>query len=688
METLERIGWRRGDPGGVDALLAREWLATNGLGGYAAGTLLGVATRRYHGLLVAALPNPLGRTMMLNHLSEQFRLPDGSDHLLSALEIDRRLEVSGLELLESFRLEWGLPVWTYRFDGHLVEKRLRLVQMQNTVHLVYRLLEGEGPIRVSLRPAVHFRGHDEPVSRALSREYEIKLSGERFEIAGEPRFPPLRLRIEGEHAAFVFEPRVLRQVTYRVEEARGYEALGELSSHGRFRAMLTRGSPVALIASTEPWQTVEALSHHDAERFELARRKRLVRIAGAERDPVLAELALAADAFPISPAGRIADATLARAQGEDLRSVIAGYHWFTDWGRDTMISLEGLTLETGREVEARWILRGFAQHVRDGLIPNLFPEGAREGLYHTADATLWFFHALDRYVERTGDRPTLEHLYPVLEGIVEAHLRGTRFGIRVDPEDGLLAQGEEGYALTWMDAKCDGWVVTPRRGKAVELQALWYNALRVFERWTRELRGEAAAHEVGALAARVAASFQARFWREEGWLADVVDGDPKDARSFRPNQILAIALPNPVLARERWAPVLDAVRERLWTPCGLRSLSPDDPDYKPSYHGDLRTRDAAYHQGTVWSWLVGPFVDAWLAVRPGARAEAREMLAGLVAQLGGFCLGSIPEVFDAEPPFRPRGCVAQAWGVAELLRAWRKTAPRADDAGAPRRARA
>ena len=241
MKTLERIGWRRGDPGGVDALLAREWLATNGLGGYASGTLLGASTRRYHGLLVAALPNPLGRTMMFGHLSEQFRLPDGKVHRLSALEIDRRLEVSGLELLESFRLEWGLPVWTYRFDGHLVEKRVRLVHLQNTVHLVYRLLEGDGPVRVSLRPAVHFRGHDEPVSRPLWAGYELKLSGERFEIVGEPRFPPLRLRIVGEDATFVFEPRVLHQVTYRIEEARGYEALGELSSHGQFRATLSPG---------------------------------------------------------------------------------------------------------------------------------------------------------------------------------------------------------------------------------------------------------------------------------------------------------------------------------------------------------------------------------------------------------------------------------------------------------------
>jgi predicted glycogen debranching enzyme len=353
--------------------------------------------------------------------------------------------------------------------------------------------------------------------------------------------------------------------------------------------------------------------------------------------------------------------------------VIAGYHWFTDWGRDTMISLEGLTLTTGRIDEAGSILRTFARHVRDGLIPNLFPEGNAEGLYHTADATLWMFHATDRYLRASGDRHTLRRLLPRFEEIVREHQRGTRFGIRVD-DDGLLTQGEEGYQLTWMDAKCDGWVVTPRRGKAVELNALWFNALRVLEGWLRDERGDAAARPIAEAAERARTAFNARFWYAKGrYLYDVVDGERGDDASFRPNQIFAISLPHPVLDRERWPPVLDAVRERLLTPAGLRSLSRDHPDYKATYHGDLRTRDAAYHQGTVWSWLIGPFVDAWLRVHPDDAAGARGFLSGLLAHLGDACVGSVSEVFDAEPPFTPRGCIAQAWGVAELLRALVKT---------------
>jgi predicted glycogen debranching enzyme len=336
-----------------------------------------------------------------------------------------------------------------------------------------------------------------------------------------------------------------------------------------------------------------------------------------------------------------------------------------------MISLEGLALCTGRARDAAAILRAFARHVRDGLIPNLFPEGDAEGLYHTADATLWMFHAVDRYVRTTGDRQLLRRLLPVLRDVVAHHQRGTRFGIGVDPEDGLLRQGEQGYQLTWMDAKVEGWVVTPRRGKAVEINALWFNALSNLARWLEEEgEGEAARAAAGA-AARARASFNRRFWDAAGrQLYDVVDGeDGRDDPACRPNQLLAISLPSPVLERERWAPVLETVRDRLLTPVGLRSLSRDHPDYKASYHGDLRTRDAAYHQGTVWSWLIGPWVDAWLRVHPGDLEGARRALDGLVGELGQACLGQISEVFDAEPPFTPRGCVAQAWGVAELLRA-------------------
>jgi predicted glycogen debranching enzyme len=389
-----------------------------------------------------------------------------------------------------------------------------------------------------------------------------------------------------------------------------------------------------------------------------------------------AELVLAADQFIITPAGRVEDAARARAMGDEVRTVIAGYHWFTDWGRDTMISLEGLTLTTGRTHEAGWILRTFAHYVKDGLIPNMFPEGEKEGLYHTADATLWFFHAIHRYLEATGDRATLRLVLPKLVDIYRHHIRGTHFNICVDPQDGLLHQGAEGYQLTWMDAKVEDWVVTPREGKAVEINALWYNAQRLLAKWLHEERGSGEAQPVEETAGRTYQSFQQRFWYEEGgYLYDVVgtEGRGNDA-SLRPNQIFAIALDYPVLDQSRWARVLEIVRQNLLTPVGLRSLAQGHPDYKARYYGDLRARDAAYHQGTVWGWLIGPFVDAWLKVYPHDKPGARKFVEAFLPHLEQGCIGSISEIFDAEEPYTHRGCIAQAWSVAEALRCWVKTA--------------
>jgi predicted glycogen debranching enzyme len=358
--------------------------------------------------------------------------------------------------------------------------------------------------------------------------------------------------------------------------------------------------------------------------------------------------------------------------------VIAGYHWFTDWGRDTMISLEGLALVSGRCLEAGYILRTFAHYVRDGLIPNMFPEGETEGLYHTADATLWFFHALSRYLHYTEDRTTLHLLLPVLIDIAEHHLRGTRFNIHVDPHDGLLAQGTEGYQLTWMDAKMGDWVVTPRRGKAVEINALWYNALELLARWCREEGNARGAEKYSDAAKRARDSFNQRFWfADGGYLFDVVDCNGQSGTtdpSCRPNQIFAISLEHPVLEQARWSSVVEVVKEKLVTAVGLRSLSPDHPDYKPIYSGDLRSRDGAYHQGTVWAWLIGPFVDAWLKVHPDDKTSARKFLEVFPRHLCDDGIGTIGEVFDAREPHFAGGCIAQAWSVAEVLRSWIKTA--------------
>jgi predicted glycogen debranching enzyme len=685
-QVVRLIDWRGGEIADPVPLITREWLVTNGLGGYASATVAGVGTRRYHGLLVAALPAPLGRAVMLNHLSEELTLPDGMVIRFGGREqVGGRLDLHGVEHLREFRLENGLPVWTYVVDGFTLQRRVLMPYERNTVHAVYHLLAGSGTVRLRLRPSVHFRRQEHPVSTPLQQRYLLSAEGRRLEItaADDPDFPPLRLYQHAEASSFTIDPVPVTEILYRVEHDRGYEDQGSLWSPGYFGADLALGSDAVLVASTEPWETVLALEPDVEARAEQERRAGLLAHAGAAaRTGVPAELVLAADQFLVTPGYREPVTAGTVETGARIRTVIAGYHWFTDWGRDTMISLEGLTLATGRADDAACILRTFARYVRDGLIPNMFPDGASEGLYHTADATLWFFHAVQRFVATTGDRGVLRDILPVLRDVVEHHLSGTRFGIGVDPDDGLLRQGAEGYQLTWMDAKVDGWVVTPRRGKAVEINALWYNALRLLEGWLRAEAMDDAAAEVAAHADRAALSFNRRFWNgERGYLFDVVDGPGGDDPACRPNQVFAISLDHPVLDRARWEPVMSAVRERLLTPYGLRSLAPGEPDYKPTYHGDLRTRDAAYHQGTVWGWLIGPYIDAHLRVHPEDRAGAAALLDALARHLGDFGVGSIAEIFDAEPPFTPRGCIAQAWSVAEVLRCWIATGKDAGTTG-------
>lgn len=672
-----RMPWPGVKAAAREPLLTREWLVTNGLGGYASGTVAGVAARRYHGLLIAALPAPLGRQMMLNHLSELVRLPDDSTAFLGGEERRGGLDLPGAAFLTEFRLDQGMPIWRYELPGIVIEKRVLLLHGQNTVHVSYRLVSGDGSVRLKLRPALHFRFHDAPVSGQSPDPYTITNTDGQFEVLGTPPLPPLRLLLNGHRSAFTNEGQCLPDVFYRVEESRGYDHLGSLWSPGYFRADLAPQHEATLIASTEPWEIILALQPEQALAAERERRQRLLNAARAEVQAGPAgELVLAADQFIITPAGRVEDAARAHATGDEVRTVIAGYHWFTDWGRDTMISLEGLTLVTGRHAEAGYILRTFAHYIRDGLIPNLFPEGERQGLYHTADATLWFFHAIDRYLAATGDRDTLRLLLPKLCDIIEHHLRGTRFGIGVDAHDGLLRQGAPGFQLTWMDAKVGDWVVTPRRGKAVEINALWYNALRLLESWQRAEGAVADAARLAAHAERAQDSFNKRFWHAAGgYLFDLIDGEQGDDAACRPNQVLAISLPHPVLARERWQAVLGVVQDRLLTPVGLRSLAPSHADFKEKYYGDLRSRDAAYHQGTVWAWLIGPFIDAWLKVHPDEPRAARRFLTGFVEHLGEACIGSVSEIFDAREPYTPRGCIAQAWSVAEVLRCWALTAP-------------
>jgi predicted glycogen debranching enzyme len=648
-----------------------EWLVTNGLGGYAAGSVAGPPLRRFHGLLIAAHAAPAGRIMLLHALEESLQIEHRPAVRLRPL---RTGEDAGLPA--EFCLQGGLPRWNFELGpGLTLEQSVMMPHDQNTVHLRYRLA-GSAAATLSLRPWLDFRPHEGRVSPEQTRVYAAGGAPARHEFGLQETRHVLRFRASDHEAQFVPGALDWNGVLYSIERERGYDHIGSAHSPGTLTVRLIPDRDLFVTASSEPWSVLDAVPPDAAWELEESRRERLLQASGPRLQASESFLlTLAADQFIVRPATRPLEAAQARAAGAEARTVIAGYPWFTDWGRDTMISLEGLTLVTGRHHEARDILRTFALHVHGGLIPNLFPEGERLGLYHTADATLWFFHALHRYDDVSGDRSLVTELLPTLEAIVKCHREGTSFNIRVD-EDGLLTQGAEGLQLTWMDAKVDSWVVTPRRGKTVEINALWHNALKLLEGWlAREGRGllaEAIARE----ARRCRESFNRRFWNPASQqLYDLVDGERGDDDACRPNQVIALAVAHSPLDRERWRPVIDTVAAELLTPVGLRTLSAKHPDFKPRYVGDLRARDAAYHQGTVWPWLLGPFVDAWLAVHPDDAEGARTLLSPLLRHLtSGGCAGTISEIFDAEAPYLPRGCVAQAWSVAELARALVKVA--------------
>ncbi|QRN93588.1 glycogen debranching enzyme family protein [Archangium violaceum] len=667
--SLPRIAFEW--PTGTDwsEIITREWLVTNGRGGYASSTVARCNTRRYHGLFIPGVEKR-GRTVLLARLCEHATV-GGRTYRLDAEENADGTQVSeSASLLRGFHLDGLVPHWTYQVGETRLQRKLTLVHGENTLVMVWEHLSGP-EVTLRLRPFPATRMHDDKLHHS-PLEPVVQLKGSLLEMRADDSAPPMRMRLYPPCAApFVGLTEKSAPQFYRVEKARGYDSVETLTSPGYFEYTLGPGGFLAMGITTEdpvvldrdPLETL-ALEYERERRL-------LVRVPEEARTGVPARLLLAADQFIIDPM-RSADDAWARAVGQDARSVIAGYHWFTDWGRDTMISLEGLTLCTGRHRTASAILRTFQHYVRDGLLPNLFPEGESEGLYHTADATMWFFHAVERYLEHTKDEELLRDLYPTLAKIIEHHQKGTRHNIGVDPADGLLKQGQEGYQLTWMDAKVDGWVVTPRRGKVVEINALWFNALRLMVDWSERLGKDAKPYAAAAEQAYV--NFNRRFWNpEQGCLFDLVDGeDGKNDPAVRPNQVFAISLRHPVLRRDKWEPVLEKVRKELLTPVGLRSLAPGHPDYKPKYDGDLRARDAAYHQGTVWGWLIGHYVDATLKVNAD-KGAARALLKGLEEHLEHAGLGQISEIFDATEPYRPRGCIAQAWSVAEALRVFLKT---------------
>jgi predicted glycogen debranching enzyme len=633
--------------GDLEAGLRREWLVTNGLGGYAFGTVAGPATRAYHGLLVAALSPPVGRTMLVGGLVE-WATVDGERVALHAHEYgDGTIDQHGYRRLLSVRLEGMRPVFTYAIGDVRIEKRVWMAHEANTTYVHYSSVGADRPIELELTPLTTFRDH-----HAMGHEADG--------VSARP------LRILAPGGSFAPGGRWFRGFAHREETARGLEDRSDLWATGEVRLGLRADQPATIIFTAEPG---EPAGPEAALAAVIARDRNLLEKAEAEDSSAFVrDLVLAADQFIVRREIPVGDGAI-----EPGRTVIAGYPWFNDWGRDTMISLPGLCLATGRHDEAATILRSFARFVRDGLLPNNFPDRTDElPEYHTIDASLWYPLAIGAHAAATGSGELIDDLLPTLRSIVEAHVAGTRFGIGMDAADGLLRGGAEGYQLTWMDARVDGWVVTPRRGKPVEIQALWINALRLVGGWLVE-RGDPdrAGTRYLEIAERAAAAFVRRFWRPElGYLADVVDGPDGDDISLRPNQVFALSLPHPLVDGSMAASVLDAVGRSLAVPLGLRSLAPADPAYRPRYQGDRRFRDAGYHQGTVWTWPIGAYAEAVARVR-GDAAAGLEILRPFEDHLRAAGLGSVSEILEPEPPFEPRGCPYQAWGVAEVLRVWR-----------------
>ena len=643
--------------GDFELAARREWLCTNGIGGFASGTIAGALTRRYHGLLVAALAPPLGRTLVAAKVDEIVTY-EGVRHALGTNAwVSGAVEPKGYRHLVRFALAGTTPVWTYACADALLDKRVFMEPGSNTTYVQWRVRRARAPLTLEAAVLVDYRDYHGATRGGWSMRVEEVPKGIRV-TAFEGARP---LKVLADSAAIDPTHEWYHGFHLAREQERGLQAVEDHLRAAVLRATLPVGGQVTLVLSTETAPGLDgdlAWSRREAWEADLLARWRRARPAAAEAPVWIRQLVLAADQFVVRRP---------LADDPDGMSVIAGYHWFGEWGRDTMIALPGLALVTGRPEIARRILTTFARFVDRGMLPNRFPDAGETPEYNTADATLWYVEAVRAYHEATGDDALVRQLYPTLEAIVRAHRAGTRYGIGEDPADGLLHAGEPGVQLTWMDARVGDRVITPRIGKPVEINALWYNALRAMAAFA------ATAGRPGgpwtALGDRVARSF-ARFWCERtGGCYDVLDGPDGDDDAIRPNQIFAVSLPASPLPADRQRRVVEACARHLLTPMGLRSLAPGEPAYCSRYAGDAPARDCAYHQGTVWAWLLGPFAVAWQRVFGDAKG-ARQLLAPLADHLNEYGLGSIAEIFDGEPPHAPGGSIAQAWSVAETLRAW------------------
>ncbi|MFM7424472.1 MAG: amylo-alpha-1,6-glucosidase [Elainella sp.] len=671
------IGFGREICGALDIAGSREWLVTNGIGGYASGTVAGLLTRRYHGLLIAALRPPLGRTLMATKFEEIVHYHQQVYPLSTDRWANSSVDPQGYRYIEHFALQGTVPTWRYACGDALLEKRIWMQQGANTTYVHYHLLRATQPVAMFVKALVNYRDHHGSV-RSWGWQMQVERVAQGVQVIATPEAVPLYLLSDRAEAL------TLHDWYYNFDLAlERYRGLSDREDHlhsATFHLILNPGESVTLVASTEAQAHLNgemALKQRQTYEQKLLNLWRISRPIGSRESPGwINQLVLAADQFVVN---RTVTHTglgesVQQAEGSPNqtavlvgKTILAGYPWFSDWGRDTMISLPGLTLTTGRPEIARLILRTFAQYVDQGMLPNRFPDAGETPEYNTVDATLWYFEAVQHYYKATQDDDLLMELFPVLAEIVDWHCRGTRYNIHLDPADGLLYAGDSGLQLTWMDAKVGDWVVTPRTGKPIEVNALWYNALRTMARFARLLGKPHQEYE--AIADRTLARFD-RFWNAEaGYCYDVLDTTTGADPTLRPNQIFAVSLPESPLTPAQRRGVVDSCGQHLLTSYGLRSLAPDQPGYQGNYGGDPRQRDGAYHQGTVWGWLLGPFALAHLRVY-GDPAQARQLLEPMADHLSAHGLGSASEIFDGDAPMTPRGCPAQAWSVAELLRAW------------------
>ncbi len=631
----------------------REWLVTNGIGGYASGTIGGIHTRKYHGLLIAALEPPLGRTLLLSKLDEIVTYDGQTIPLFANRWSAEQIDPTGFVYLERFRLDGTAPIWSFALGDALLEKRIWMQQGTNTTYVSYTLQRASAPLTLTVKALINYRDHHS-VTHAAG-----------WQMSVEPVSNGLRVDAFYEATPFYFlsergTPSISHDWYYNfwlaMENYRGLEPYNDNLYIGDFTITLQPGETWTCVATTE---TTPLLDGELAYAAHWWYDQRLVAQSKLPDPPDwIRQLVLAADQFV---------ARRASQHDPDGQTILAGYHWFGDWGRDTMISLPGLTLTTGRPEVAARILRTFGQFVDQGMLPNRFPDAGDVPEYNSVDAALWYIEAVRAYDATTSDETLLNDLFPVLEQIIAAYQHGTRYHIRVDPHDGLLAAGEAGVQLTWMDAKVGDLVVTPRIGKPVEINALWYNALCTMAEFAPRTGQSATPYEQAA--ERAQGSF-GRFWNNAvGCCYDVLDSPHGHDDALRPNQLLAVALPHSPLPADQQRAVVDSCAHHLLTSHGLRSLDPRHPNYVGTYGGNQAQRDNSYHQGTVWGWLIGPFICAHLRVYNDPHL-ARAFLAPFEHHLGAHGVGSISEIFDGDAPFTPRGCIAQAWSVAEVLRAW------------------